>query len=76
MFKSEYLNDAEVADVLGISVKALRNKLSAGQELPPRIKPPGFNIRLWLKNDVHAWLEKYTDTGCVNNKSIRRVSRK
>ena len=36
-----YYIDEEVADLLGISLGRLRNKLCAGNPLPPRIEPPG-----------------------------------
>ena len=36
----KYYTDKEVAGLLGISLGRLRNKLSAGQPLPPRIQPP------------------------------------
>jgi hypothetical protein len=35
-----YYTDKELAGLLGISLGRLRNKLSAGQSLPPRIQPP------------------------------------
>ena len=40
----KYYTDNEVAGLLGISLGRLRNKLSAGQPLPPRIQP------VWSKN--------------------------
>ena len=39
-----YYNDDEVANLLGISLGRLRNKLCAGNPLPPRIEPPAFLI--------------------------------
>ena len=55
-----YYTDDEVADLLGISLGRLRNKLSAGNPLPPRIEPPGCRHRLWPSQAFHDWLEQYT----------------
>jgi len=55
-----YHNDDEVADLLGISLGRLRNKLCAGNQLPPRIEPPSCLHRLWSCQAVHEWLEQFT----------------
>jgi hypothetical protein len=55
-----YYTDDEVADLLGISLGRLRNKLCAGNPLPPRIEPPGCRHRLWPCQAVHDWLEQFT----------------
>ena len=55
-----YYTDDEVADLLGISLGRLRNKLCAGNPLPPRIEPPGCRHRLWPSRAVHDWLEQFT----------------
>lgn len=55
-----YFSDDEVADLLGISLGRLRNKLCAGNPLPPRIEPPGCRHRLWPCQAVHDWLEQFT----------------
>ena len=57
-----YYNDIDVARLLGISIGRLRNKLVAGNPLPPRIQPPGCRQRLWLRSAVHEWLEQFTVT--------------
>jgi hypothetical protein len=57
-----YYRDSEVAELLGISIGRLRNKLSAGSPLPPRIQPPGCRNRLWPREAVHAWLEQFLVT--------------
>lgn len=72
MSSNDFLNDNELASLLGISVKALRNKLCAGHTLPPRIQPPGCKARLWPKKDVYNWLDKYIVTDSIESKSIRR----
>ena len=63
----KYYTDANVAALLGVTVARLRNKVCAGDPLPPRIQPPGCRQRLWPRNEVHAWLDRYTvmtaDTG-------------
>jgi hypothetical protein len=55
-----YYTDDEVADLLCISLDRLRNKLCAGDPLPPRIEPPGCRHRLWPLQAVHEWLEEFT----------------
>lgn len=72
MIEDDFLSDKELACLLGISVKALRNKISAGSKLPKRIQPPGCKTRLWRKQDVYEWLETYTVINSVENTSIRR----
>jgi len=56
---SKYYTDQEIAALLGISLGRLRNKLCAGNPLPPRIQPPGCRNRLWPRMAVHAWLEQF-----------------
>lgn len=56
----KYYTDKEVARLLGISLGRLRNKLSSGQPLPPRIEPPGCRNRLWSCEAVHDWLAQFT----------------
>ena len=58
--KGVYYTDSEVAELLGISLGRLRNKLCAGNPLPPRIEPPGCRHRLWPCQAVHDWLEQFT----------------
>ena len=74
MFKDDFMDDVEVANLFGISIKALRNKLSSGDMLPPRIQPPGCKTRLWPRNDVYDWLKKYTISSSDSH-SIRRIVR-
>jgi len=57
-----YYNDRDIARLLGISMGRLRNKLTAGTPLPPRIQPPGCRNRLWPREAVHAWLEQFLIT--------------
>ena len=59
----QYYTDKEVAGLLGISLGRLRNKLSAGQPLPPRIQPPGCRNWLWSCEAVHDWLAQFTIAG-------------
>lgn len=58
----KYYTDTEIANLLGISLGRLRNKLCAGSPLPPRIQPPGCRNRLWPCQAVHDWLEQFTVT--------------
>ena len=57
-----YYTDQDIARLLGVSIGRLRNKLSAGSPLPPRIQPPGCRSRLWPREAVHAWLEQFLIT--------------
>ena len=58
----QYYTDSEIAELLGISLGRLRNKLCAGSPLPPRIQPPCCRHRLWPCQAVHDWLEQFTVT--------------
>jgi len=57
-----YYFDHEVAAFLNITLNRLRNKVSAGDFLPPRIEPPGCRQRLWPQKQFHEWLEMHTVT--------------
>jgi hypothetical protein len=59
-YQAAYYRDSEVTELLGISLGRLRNKLCAGNPLPPRIEPPGCRHRLWPCQALHDWLEQYT----------------
>ena len=61
----KYFTDTDIAELLGISIGRLRNKLTAGCPLPPRIEPPGCRYRLWPQEAVHAWLAQFRVTGGV-----------
>ena len=60
--EAAYYTDQDIARLLGVSIGRLRNKLSAGSPLPPRIQPPGCRNRLWPREAVHAWLEQFLIT--------------
>ncbi len=62
MEQGKYYTDTDIAGLLGISLGRLRNKLSAGNPLPPRIQPPGCRGRLWPCNAVHEWLDQFIVT--------------
>ncbi|TCK18890.1 hypothetical protein DFR30_2175 [Thiogranum longum] len=57
-----YYTDEDIAHLLGITIGRLRNKVSAGLPLPPRIQPPCCRNRLWPCKAVHAWLEQFKVT--------------
>ena len=57
--EAAYYTDQDIAQLLGISIGRLRNKLTAGSPLPPRIQPPGCRNRLWPREAVHNWLEQF-----------------
>lgn len=66
---SAYYSDADVAALLGISVGALRNKISAGDPLPPRLQPDGFRKRLWPCEACHEWLRQFEDAQAVRERN-------
>jgi len=66
-----YYTDQDIAQLLGVSIGRLRNKLSAGSPLPPRIQPPGCRNRLWPREAVHAWLEQFLVTSMDEPRSER-----
>ena len=55
----EYLSDPFVADLLGMTVKALRNKVARGDPLPPFIQPPGMRVRLWPRDGLDQWMASH-----------------
>ena len=73
----KYYTDNEIADLLGVSPGRLRNKLSAGHPLPPRIQPPGCRNRLWSCQAVHEWRDRFTVTVAdpLQPQSLRRRGR-
>jgi hypothetical protein len=72
----KYFTDQDVAQLLGISIGRLRNKLTAGSPLPPRIQPPGCRYRLWPQEAVHAWLEQFMITsGGLDRQDQKRFGR-
>lgn len=64
--EANYYTDTDIARLLGISLSRLRNKLTAGNPLPPRIEPPGCRQRLWPRAAVHEWLAQYTTTASAH----------
>jgi hypothetical protein len=54
-----FYNDADVAALLDISIGRLRNKISAGDPLPPRLQADGFRKRLWPCQAFHEWLRQF-----------------
>ncbi len=62
--------------MLGISLGRLRNKLTAGSPLPPRIQPPGCRKRLWPKEAVHAWLEQFLTTSEAKPRASQPLGRR
>ena len=69
-----YYTDVDIAALLGISIGHLRNKVSAGHPLPPRIQPPGSRHRLWLRQAVHDWLDQFIVGG--DKRQQRRRSKR
>lgn len=71
-----YYTDKDVSRLLGISLGRLRNKLTAGSPLPPRIQPPGCRNRLWPKEAVHAWLEQFLITNVEKDRVPQPLGRR
>ena len=71
-----YYTDQDIARLLGISIGRLRNKLTAGSALPPRIQPPGCRNRLWPREAVHAWLEQFLITSVEKPRAQRPYGRR
>ena len=69
--EAAYYTDQDIAELLGISIGRLRNELTAGSPLPPRIQPPGCRNRLWPREVVHAWLEQFLITSVEERRSER-----
>jgi len=59
MNKQEYLYDEQIAKLLGISLGRLRNKISSGCPLPPRVVFPESKQRLWPKEKFDEWALKF-----------------
>lgn len=53
----KFLSDEQLADLLGITVRGLRNKVLRGDPLPPHCRLPGMRIRLWPEDGVIEWIE-------------------
>lgn len=76
MNQHPFLEDKDIADLLGISLQGLRNKISRGQALPPRIKVPGCKKRLWPADQVYNWLHSHVENEQPGIKiSIRKINR-
>ena len=73
--EERYYSDNDIARMLGISLGRLRNKLSAGSPLPPRIQPPGCRHRLWPHQAVHDWLAQFTITASETERSAHEPLR-
>lgn len=71
-----YYTDQEMAQLLGISLGRLRNKLTAGSPLPPRIQPPGCRTRPWPGEAVHAWLEQFLLTDSADRQAQQVLGRR
>lgn len=56
---NEFLHDEDVAALLRVSLKSLRNKIEAGDPLPPSSQPPGMRVRLWPKKQVDEWILQF-----------------
>lgn len=59
MVEDDYLSDAEIAELLGITTQGLRNKVSSKAPLPPRVQLPGCRHRLWPAQGFRAWVKQH-----------------
>ncbi len=71
-----YYTDKDIARLLGISLGRLRNKLTSGSPLPPRIQPPGCCHRLWPREAVHTWLEQFLIKGVEGPRAPQPLGRR
>ena len=55
----KYYTDEEIANLMGITLNRLRNKIHYEDPLPPRIETPSSRHRLWPVDEVHAWFENH-----------------
>lgn len=58
-----FLSDEQLADLLGISVQGLRNKVARGDPLPPHCRLPGMRVRLWPEQLVREWIDRHVVGG-------------
>lgn len=65
MNSEEYIDDNEVAKILGKSVLTIRNWRSKGYNYGPRFLKIGHNVR-YRRSDVEAWIE-----GCIIDPAAR-----
>lgn len=71
-----YLSDQNVADILGISLKSLYNKINLQHPLPTYICPPSSRVRLWPEKDFHEWLSQFrSETSTSVNGQLNRIKR-
>lgn len=64
---SDFLHDEDMAALLQISLEGLRNKVLAGDPLPPRAQLPGMRVRLWPRKEVERWVLQFLISGTAPN---------
>ncbi|MEE2952232.1 MAG: helix-turn-helix domain-containing protein [Pseudomonadota bacterium] len=69
MVDEEYIDDREVARILGKSVVTVRNWRCKGYDYGPRFFKIGHSVR-YRRSDVHNWLES-----CVVDPAARNDGR-
>lgn len=70
----KFLNDEQLADLLGVSVRGLRNKVVRGDPLPPYCRLPGMRVRLWPEDGVVDWIQSY-QLGALQSETERNRGR-
>ena len=65
MMNDFFLTDAQVAGFLSISIETLRNKIVAGDPLPPFRQIPNCRARIWLADEFRKWLMEQPITKSV-----------
>jgi hypothetical protein len=77
MNMDEFFHDDDVAKLFRMTVEGLRNKIDAGDPLPPYSNPPGLRVRLWPKDEVKEWVMKFVVGQSVvfDNQSEKRRGR-
>lgn len=55
----DFLQDEDIAKLFNMTLKGLRNKVDAGDPLPPYTDLPGLRVRLWPRKAVEEWILKF-----------------
>ncbi len=54
-----FLHDEDVAKLFNVTLAGLRNKIDAGDPLPPYSRLPGLRVRLWPRKEVEEWIRQF-----------------
>ena len=54
-----FFHDEDIAKLFKMTLRGLRNKIDAGDPLPPYTNLPGLRVRLWPRKAVEEWVLKF-----------------